>query len=443
MLEAFKNHLEKQFPYLIKSTSILAISGGLDSVVLAHLLYVLDHPMIFAHCNFNLRVAESDKDAAFVEKLAKKLQNRVFIQNFDTLAFAEDHKISTQMAARELRYQWFEELRQEQDADYILTAHHANDVLETFLINLSRGSGIDGLQGIPEQNGSILRPLLPFSREEIADYATKNEIEWREDASNNSDKYLRNHLRHHAIPALMEAVPNFLNTFSTSLKHLQSSSALVEDYISFIYPKVVTQTFDGIQLNVDQLQQLPNKEAVLYELLKNFGFSAWEDVYALLDAQSGKMVLSPTYRLVKDRGFLLLAQAENNKEESIQVKAEVRLLKLDDIILSIQDVENGGELGDLGSKSAIFDTEQLNFPLTLRNWQEGDYFYPFGMQGKKKLSKYFKDEKLSILDKEKIKVLCNGNEIIWIIGYRSDERYRVQAGANKLLKFTVLESSEV
>ncbi len=440
MLKAFKNHLQKQFPYLKNSTSILAISGGMDSVVLAHLLTKLEYPVIFAHCNFNLRAAESDKDAAFVEKLAKKLQYRVFIQNFDTLAFAEDHKISTQMAARELRYQWFEELRQEQKADFILTAHHANDILETFLINLSRGSGIVGLQGIPEQNGSILRPLLPFSREEIADYATKNRIEWREDASNNSDKYLRNHLRHHAIPSLMEAVPNFLNTFSTSLKHLQSSSALVEDYISFIYPKVVTQTFDGFQLNIDQLRQLPHKEAVLYELLKNFGFSAWDDIYALLDAQSGKVVLSPTHRLVKDREFLLLAQAENSEEGSIPVKAEDRLLKLDAIILSILNVEKDEKIGNLGSKSAVFDAETLHFPLTLRSWQEGDYFYPFGMHGKKKLSKYFKDEKCSILDKEKIKVLCNGNEIIWIVGYRSDERYRVQAGAKKLLKFTVRDA---
>jgi tRNA(Ile)-lysidine synthase len=437
MLEAFKNHLEKHFPYLKKSISILAISGGVDSVALAHLLYKLDYPVVFAHCNFHLRAAESNKDAAFVEKLARMLQNRLFIQDFDTLAFAEDHKISTQMAARELRYQWFEELRQEQNADFVLTAHHANDVLETFLINLSRGGGIDGLQGIPEQNGSILRPLLPFSREEVADYITKNRLEWREDASNNSDKYLRNHLRHHAIPALMEAAPNLLSTFSTSLKHLQSTSALVDDYISLIYPKVVTQTFDGYRLNIAQIQQLPNKEAVLYELLKDFAFTAWEDVYALLDAQSGKVVFSPTHRLIKDRDFLLLAEAENSSQKSINVNSEDKLVEFDGIQITIETVE---KTVDFGSKSVVFEAEMLDFPLTIRNWQEGDYFYPFGMQGKKKLSKYFKDEKFSILDKEKINVLCNGNEIIWIIGHRSDERYRVQDGAKKLLKFTVSDA---
>jgi tRNA(Ile)-lysidine synthase len=434
MLEAFKNHLEKQFPYLKKSTSILAISGGIDSVALAHLLHALNYPVIFAHCNFHLRAAESDKDAAFIEKLAQKLQNRVIIQNFDTLAFAEDHKISTQMAARELRYQWFEELRQEQGADFILTAHHANDTLETFLINLGRGSGIDGLQGIPEQNRSILRPLLPFSREEIASYFTKNGFEWREDASNYSDKYLRNHFRHHAIPKLMEAVPNFLDMFSTSLKHLQTSSALVEDYIALIYPKIVTQTFDGYRLNIAQIQQIPHKEAVLYELLKDFGFTAWEDVYALLEAQSGKVVLSPTHRLVKDRNFLLLVVAENQNDDIIEVNATDKILHLEGRVLSVENIE---KMDDFGSKSAVFEAERLDFPLTIRNWQEGDYFYPFGMQGKKKLSKYFKDEKFSILDKEKAKVLCNGNEIIWVMGHRIDERYRVQKGAKKLLKFTV------
>ncbi|WP_031425700.1 tRNA lysidine(34) synthetase TilS [Flavimarina sp. Hel_I_48] len=434
MLEAFKNHLNAQFPDLGKVTSILAISGGLDSVVLAHLLHSLKINVIFAHCNFNLRATESDNDALFVEKLAKTLKNRVFVQNFDTLAFAKDHKISTQMAARELRYAWFEELRERQRATYILTAHHANDALETFLINLSRGSGIDGLKGIPEQNGSVLRPLLPFSREEIADYAAENALQWREDASNGSDKYQRNHLRHHAIPALLEAAPNMLDNFAESLKHLQATSALVDDYISFIYPKVVTHTFDGFRLNIEQLAQLPNRNAVLYELLKSFGFSAWDDIYALPDAQSGKVVFSETHRIIKDRDFLLLTEHEDPAEQTIEVKKTDQMLQLNGMLLSIESVE---KIPDLGSKSVVFEAEMLDFPLTVRNWKEGDYFYPFGMQGKKKLSKYFKDEKFSTLDKEKVKVLCNGNEIIWIMGHRSDERYRVQNGAKKLLKFTV------
>ncbi|KKK47159.1 hypothetical protein LCGC14_3158010, partial [marine sediment metagenome] len=314
------------------------------------------------------------------------------------------------------------------------TAHHANDALETFLINLSRGSGIDGLQGIPEQNGPILRPLLPFSREQIADYAEKNNIQWREDASNNTDHYLRNHFRHHAVPELLKAAPNLLNAFSTSLKHLQSSSALVEDYISFIYPKVVTQTFDGFRLNIEQLKQLPHTAAVLYELLKNFGFTAWDDIYELLNAQSGKIVSSSTHRLVKDRDFLLLTLLQNQKTPPVLVHEDDNMLNLDEFVLRMEYVEKAD---DFDPKSAVFDVEQLNFPLTVRNWEEGDYFYPFGMQGKKKLSKYFKDEKFSILDKEKTKVLCNGNEIIWVMGHRSDERYRVPEGSKKLLKFTV------
>jgi len=436
MLEAFKNHIKVQFPDLERSTSILAISGGLDSVVLAHLLRRLEIDIIFAHCNFNLRGTESDKDAEFVEQLAKSYNNRVFVQNFDTPAFAEDHKISTQMAARELRYAWFEELRKSQKATYILTAHHANDALETFLINLSRGSGIEGLKGIPQQNGSVLRPLLSISRKEIADYAAKNGLQWREDASNNSDKYLRNHLRHHAIPALLDAAPGMLHTFSKALQHLETTSALVDDYISFLYPKIVTQTFDGFQLNIGELKQLPNSRAVLYELLKSFGFSAWDDVYALMDAQAGKMVFSKTHRLVRDRNVLLLTQHEDQKSEHIEIKETDQIVKLGGMLLGIETVE---KMTYLDQKSAIFEAEMLDFPLIIRNWQEGDYFYPFGMQGKKKLSKFFKDEKFSVLDKESVKVLCNGNEIIWIVGHRSDERYRVQNEAKKLLKFTVGE----
>ena len=437
MLQAFKKHVEKQFPELQHSTSILTISGGRDSVVLAHLLHELKYSVIFAHCNFKLRGAESDADADFVEKLAKKLKNRVFVQNFDTLAFAEDHKLSTQMAARELRYAWFEEVRQQHNAHYILTAHHANDALETFLINLSRGSGINGLQGIPVQNGSILRPLLPFSRKQIDDFASQNNLAWREDASNDSDDYLRNHLRHHAIPALKEAAPQFLDSFSESIQHLQGTQHLVEDYISFIYPKVVTQTFDGFRLNISQLKALPHTRELLFQLLKDFNFTAWDDMYDLLDAQAGKQVFSSTHRLVKDREFLLLTRLEHKNEKTLFIKEEDRLLQMDNMILSIEKVS---KIGDFGSKSAVFDAEQLNFPLQLRPWEAGDYFYPFGMQGKKKLSKYFKDEKLSILDKEKVKVLCSGNEIIWVVGHRSDERYRIPQGAKKLLKFTVSET---
>lgn len=436
MLHALKNHLETNFLELQDSTSILAISGGVDSVVLAHLLHKLDYRFVLAHCNFKLRGAESDDDAVFVQNLAEKLGIPVFIQDFNTLRFAEDHKLSTQMAARELRYAWFEELRREQNAAYVLTAHHANDALETFLINLSRGSGIDGLQGIPARNGPILRPLLPFLREEIAHFAEENKLEWREDASNASDKYLRNHLRHHAIPALQKAAPDFLGSFSKSLKYLQDSAALVDDYISLLYPKIVTQTFKGFQLNIAQLKQLPNTNAVLYELLKDFGFTAWEDIYALPNAQSGKNVLSPTHQLVKNRNFLVLTKNEEQKPERLLIKENDELIAFDQKILSVEKVN---KMGDFGPKTAVFDVEQLHFPLTLRNWEEGDYFYPFGMQGKKKLSKYFKDEKFSILEKKEVKVLCNGNEIIWIVGHRSDERYRVQQGAKSLLKFMVNE----
>jgi tRNA(Ile)-lysidine synthase len=225
---------------------------------------------------------------------------------FDTEAFANDYKLSTQVAARDLRYNWFYELLETENYDYVLTAHHADDNLETFLINLSRGTGLEGLVGIPEQNDKIIRPLLPFSREEIANYAKENNIEWREDSSNASDKYLRNKIRHDLVPLLKELNPQFIDSFQKTQSYLQESQAMVEDASIMVYQQVAKQEGEAIYFDLNQLLRLPNYKSYLYQWLHEFGFSAWDDIYNLVESQSGKQVFSTEFRLLKDREFLIL-----------------------------------------------------------------------------------------------------------------------------------------
>ncbi|WP_128763087.1 tRNA lysidine(34) synthetase TilS [Leeuwenhoekiella aestuarii] len=433
MITAFKEHLESQFFKLKNKRVLLAVSGGLDSVVLAHLFSKNDWDFEIAHCNFSLRGKESDADAVFVEQLAANLNVKFHIQKFDTEAFAKAEKVSTQMAARELRYTWFEEVCIENQLSYVVTAHHAKDDLETFLINLSRGSGIEGFTGMEAKGDFIIRPLLPFSREEIAKYAQEHNIKWREDSSNSADKYLRNHLRHHAIPALEEAAPQFLTQFKKSQQHLQESANLLEDYTALLFSKIVTQSFKGYDLNIAQLKATPNTKAVLYQLLKNFDFTAWDDIYELLDAQPGKYVASKSYRLIKDRDVLILIKNTERENSVYKFESAQHELQLPDLKLKKESVH---DFKRPNTNEAYFDLNLLEFPLMIRKWEEGDTFYPFGMKGKKKLSKFFKDLKYSTIQKEAVWLLCSQEDIIWVIGERTDDRYKINSTTSNLVKFT-------
>ena len=365
--------------------------------------------------------------------LAKKLNVELFVENFDTEQYARDNSLSIQMAARDLRYEWFEELRLKHQCDFILTAHHANDSLETFFINLIRGTGLEGLSGINADSNYIIRPLLNFSRKEILAYAEENKISWREDSTNASTKYLRNKIRHELVPVLEEINPQFLETFLKTQSHLKENEELIEDYLSLLYPKIIGKTEYGYSLDINYLKKVPNSSAILYQLLKSFGFTEWNDVYHLLDAQPGKMVFSTSHRLIKDRDYLLLTEIDKTEDKVYKIAKNEDFAMLPMGTFSFSEVK---EINDKRSNCIYINPEKLEFPLTVRKWRQGDIFYPFGMKGKKKLSDFFKDKKLSLPEKENSWLLCSGEKIVWVINRRADRRFSITSSDQKIIKIT-------
>ena len=432
MLNHLKTHIEKRLGFLNQSKLLIAISGGIDSVVLTHLCHKLGLNISLAHCNFNLRGKESDADEGFVLELAENLELEVFVQRFDTELYAKDNKRSIQMAARELRYSWFSELAEQLKFDFILTAHHADDNLETFLINFTRGTGLEGLTGIPEVNDKFVRPLLSFSSKVIETYARTNNIKWRDDSSNKSVKYLRNKLRHEVVPILKEINPGLLQSFQTTLNNLNESSEIVEESIDVFLKKAIESIGDKeVRFKISEFKKLNNPKPYLFESLKEFGFNEWNDVVGLLDAETGKQVFSPTHRLIKNREHLLLSEINLEESISISISDNVSQVETPFGILFFDEAE-----AIFGERTNIIfaDKDALNFPLTIRKYKAGDVFHPLGMTGKKKVSKYFKDEKLSLLDKENTWLLCSGDDIVWIINRRADNRFRVTENTKRILK---------
>ena len=436
MLTKFQNHINENLPFLKGKKLLLAVSGGIDSMVLMRLCIEMKMDISVAHCNFTLRGDESDTDEDFVKSQTDKLQIPIFIKKFDTKEIAEKEKSSIQVVARNLRYEWFNTLLINNDYDYILTAHHLDDSLETFLINFTRGSGLNGLTGIPQQNVSIVRPLLPFSRTEIEIFAKENKVEWREDSSNASDKYLRNKLRHDVIPMLKELNPSLLYSFENTISNLQQAQSLVDDATRIVYRKVVTDINFQKRINLTELIQLPNYNAYLYQWLEPLGFSDWESINDLATAQSGKQIHSQNHTLLKDRNFLIVfAKQESEKTTLFLIEKEQKEVKfpLKVKFCNVDDISNQA------TNTIFVDEDKLQFPLVIRKWQEGDWFYPHGLNGKKKLSKFFKDEKYSLLDKSEAWLLCSNNQIVWIIGDRQDDRFKVTETTTKILKIKYSE----
>lgn len=438
MLHAFQDHLNQKFPFLKSKKLLLAVSGGVDSMVLLDLLRTLNYDFAVAHCNFQLRDEASNLDEKLVENYCLKHEIIFFVKRFETIDYAELNKQSIQIAARELRYQWFKELLQINSLDYLITAHHLDDSVETFLINFTRGTGIDGLLGIPEMNENLVRPLLIFSREEIHDYALQNGVKWREDASNATTKYLRNKFRHDIIPVFKNKNEQFLKSYQQTISNLSQSSQLIQDACNLVGEKVFLKSEHLLEIDIEGLKKFPNYNEYLYQWLKKYDFKSWEDIFELVNGSTGKKIYSEGFILLKNRNSLILNKIEVEKKEEIEIFEHEKEI-LSPISLIFESIIDNETVFN-NSNEIVVDADLLKFPLKLRKKEQGDYFYPFGMRGKKKVSKYFKDEKFSMFNKQETWLLVNNNEeIIWIVGSRMDDRFKINNQTNYKLKIKLVK----
>ena len=435
MQKALLSYIQKEKLFNKTENILLTVSGGIDSIVMCELFHKAGLKFGIAHCNFQLRGKESDVDELFVEELAEKYNAQFHSVTFDTSSFAKKNKLSIQVAARELRYQWFEEIRTQFCYKYIATAHHQDDSIETFFINLIRGTGISGLHGILPKQGKIIRPLLFFTKNEIENFAKKNKLKHREDSSNASDKYTRNKIRHQIIPVLKELNPNFESTIISDIERLKAVEFIYKREIVQTFSKIVKQEKNGISISIEGLKKLNPVSTYLYEFLKSFQFNATtvEEIIAALEGESGKQFLSSTHRLVKDREFLLIEEVQSIKSQgsSTPVLKNQKELTLNNLHLKFKLGNWNSEIPRSLSFVA-FDLDKLEFPLEIRKWEKGDIFYPLGMKGKKKVSDFFIDKKLSLIQKENTWLLTSKGKIFWIIGLRMDDRFKVTEKTKKI-----------
>ena len=429
MFSKFLTHIEKDFSFLKNSRLLVAVSGGLDSMVLLLLLKQWNADIAVAHCNFGLRGSESDGDEAFVALYCQNNSIPFFNKQFDT----QLPKHSTQMAARTLRYEWFESLLDKHSFDFLLTAHHADDNLETLLINLTRGAGVAGLSGIPPINNRVVRPLLPFSKKEILDFAQKNNLDWREDSSNQKLDYLRNQIRHQVVPALKNIQPQLLDQVQKSIQFLNDTNEIQLQYFDSLIQQISTQDKFSIRFSIEKIKQLHHLETHLFELFSPYGFASSKELLKFLKAPTGKEIQSSTHRLISDRGEIVLTQLIYPSSDFYEVtENEIQ----HPIRLSTEE-----HIGNFQNTpcQVFIDKSSLQFPLLLRKKQSGDYFFPLGMMGKKKISKFFNDEKMSILAKESQWLLCSGDAVVWVVGKRLDSRFVASTDTLKPLKITYYE----
>lgn len=449
MEKLFLNNIEKNFSSLLNNKFIVAVSGGVDSIVLLHLCRKLKLNFVVAHCNFKLRGKESDNDELFVKNLVAEYKIKFYSNSFNTEELSSISNKSVQMIARDLRYHWFNELSEDLGIKYILTAHHIDDSIETFLINLSRGSGLDGLLGIPEVNNKVNRPLLIFTKDQIKSYAIKNKISFREDSSNKKRDYLRNQIRLDLIPSIKKINKNFLDNFKKSIEFLKISNKVIKERIDLLLDDISHKSRGSIHFNIEKIKSLSNPKAYLYYFLRDYGFNNWGDILNLLDAQSGKKVETQEFELIKDRDYLILCKKVNldtfqeitinNFNEDIDISTHI--LRFKEMRRAVKSDYNFlSQFGVDSSNTRVFvDKDKLIFPLLLRLARPGDYFYPFGMKGKKKISKFLKDEKISIIDKRNILVIENFNkEIVFVLGKRLDNRYGFDSNTQNILMIDLI-----
>ena len=439
----FLQHWKQNFNFSPTNCKLLlAVSGGIDSVVMTNLFYNAGFDFAIAHCNFKLRGKESERDEAFVTELSKKYNKKIFTQRFATEDYAAGKKISIQEAARELRYNWFNEVIRQWSAinssTYITTAHNADDNIETSLMFFLRGSGIHGLTGIKEfdKERKIIRPLLFATREEIFMYAKENNISWVEDSSNLSNKYTRNFLRNKLIPAIKEFFPDVKNNITNNINRFKEIEELYNYSIEQYKKKLLEYKGNEVHIPVLKLQKIKPLDTAIWEIIKEYSFHTQqiEEIKKLFTANNSSYIQSSTHYIIKNRNWLIIAPNETEEAEHILIEEENSRIRFQKGFLEIKKFQNENYELQTAKNIAQLDAGNIEFPLLLRKWKQGDYFYPLGMQKKKKLNRFFIDQKLSSTEKEKVWVLESNKKILWIIGYRIDDRFKISAKTKDVLR---------
>jgi len=441
LLQRFRESVQQQNLFYQKDKLILAVSGGVDSVVLCELCKEAGYDFVIAHCNFQLRGEESSRDETFVRGLGKKYGTEVFVKKFDTEKYALENKIGIQEAARDLRYAWFEELRQEKKFSFLLLAHHANDNIETALMNYCRGTGLRGLEGMPAISANIRRPLLAFWKEELIEFAKKNRLEFVEDTSNKSSKYTRNLFRNEIIPLISKAYPQATSNLQDNIDRFKEVGRLYDLLTTEFKKKLCKIKNDEVYIPVKQLMSYQNK-ALIFEIISDYGFTEKqvEEVAKLAESESGKFIQSPnaSVRIIKFRNWFIISKHESRETTTFVVEAEAKQLKTQSGQMKIERIPFTPDYQlPTADYIACLDADEISFPLILRRMKQGDYFYPLGMRKKKKLARFFIDQKLSKPDREKIWVLEMNKKILWVVGLRIDDRFKITDKTKSILKISL------
>jgi tRNA(Ile)-lysidine synthase len=464
LLEKFKEYIKEQHLFNSKDKLLLAVSGGVDSVVLCELCKQAGYDFSIAHCNFQLRGEESQRDEQFARSLGEKYGVEVLVKRFDTKKHVEERKIGVQEAARHLRYFWFMEILADKmgikpgwhttiypgkPKVYLVTAHHANDSVETLLMNFFKGTGIKGLQGIlPKHQGladlaspfpfiNLIRPLLFAKKEELTIFATQNNLPFVEDSSNESNKYTRNYFRNELIPGLKKVFPQVEDNLIDNLERFKEIDILYQQSIQLHKKKLLEIKGNEIHIPVLKLLQTVPLKTVLYEIIKDHGFTAHQtgEIIYLLKAETGKYIESSSHRIFKNRKWLIISPVLTTDAKNILIEEEDSTITFENGELRIERTSTFNL--QPSTSIAQLDAAEIKFPLLLRKWKQGDYFYPLGMQKKKKLSRFFIDQKLSLTQKENVWVIESDKKILWVVGIRIDDRFKITDKTKVILQLTL------
>lgn len=451
LLKQFKKYIATNYQLSTANCQLLlAVSGGVDSVVMVDLFAKAGFNFSVAHCNFQLRGEESLRDELFVKKLGEHYQKQVCVKRFDTSVYADENKVSIQVAARELRYSWFEEIvdswqltidrttnNQPPTTNYIATAHHADDNIETLLLNFFRGCGISGLHGILPKQGNLIRPLLFAKREEIISYAKEQNLTWVEDSSNMSDKYSRNFIRHQIIPLMQTIYPQVTDNLSANIERFKEVEMVYQQSINQTKSKLVEVKGNEVHIPILKLKKQSPLRTIVYEIIANYGFAATQvdEATKLLDSANGSYMSSASHRLIINRNWLIIAPLQSSEATNILIENGTEKVDFINGKISLK-LSTINYQPSTNNSIATLDADKITYPLILRPYKTGDYFYPLGMTKKKKLSKFFIDQKLSKTDKEKVWVLESDKRIIWVVGYRIDNRFKLLSSTKNMLTIT-------